>query len=96
MAKKVITTALQVRKNRKISDQAKQSVKTFNDMKKKITEALKSGPKSIPQIAKITNIPSDKVLFYLMTMQKFGLVTVDSLDDMDEYYLYKLVEKKKS
>ena len=89
------TTAEIVRKQRKISDKAKEAVKTFGAMKKKITQALKDGPKTIPQIAEKTGLSSDQVLYYLMTMQKFGMVTVESIDDMDEYYIYKLVEKNK-
>ncbi len=78
---------------RKASEAAKEKLKQYSRMRKAITNALKSGPKTVPQLAAELKQPADKVLFYLMTMYKFGLVEVDSIDDMDEYYFYKLKMK---
>ncbi len=83
-----------IKKQRKATEAAKEKLKEFNRMKKAITNALREGPATIPQIAGKINEPTDKVLYYLMTMYKFGMVEVDSIDDMDEYYLYRLKKQE--
>ena len=83
-----------IKKQRKATKAAKEKLKEFNRMKKAIATALKEGPMTIPQIAEKIKEPSDKVLFFLMTMYKFGMVEVDSIDDMDEYYLYRLKQQE--
>ena len=52
--------------------------------------SLKEGPRTIPQISKETGFPEDKVTFVLMTLRKFKDVETDEIDDMDEYFTYKL------
>ncbi len=83
-----------IKKQRKATEAAKEKLKEFNRMKKAITNALREGPATIPQIAGKIKEPPDKVLYYLMTMYKFGMVEVDSIDDMDEYYLYRLKKQE--
>ena len=36
------------------------------------------------------DLPHDVVTYHLMTLQKYGDIEVDDIDDMDEFYLYKL------
>jgi predicted transcriptional regulator len=82
-----------IKKQRKATKAAKDKLKQYSKMRKAIEKSLAAGPKTIPQLAQELKQPADKVLFYLMTMYKFGLIEVDSIDDMDEYYLYKLKNK---
>jgi len=89
-------TVDKIKKQRKATEMAKEKLKEFNRMKKAIINALKQGPMTIPQIAEKINQPAHKVLFYLMTMYKFGMVEVDSIDDMDEYFFYRLKPKTKN
>ena len=35
-------------------------------------------------------MPSDEVVYYLMSLVKYGFVKTGDIDDMDEYYTYKL------
>lgn len=79
-----------IKQKREVSDKVKENMKAFNKIKKAILKALEGEPKSIPQIAKEINLSYDVVTYHLMTLQKFGNIEVDELDDMDEYYLYKL------
>jgi len=58
---------------------------------KQITECLKSGPKTIPEIAEEIKIPVGIVTWYVMTMFKYGQVTPE--EEVNGYYKYKLVEK---
>jgi hypothetical protein len=79
-----------IKQKRKVADSVIDGRKKFNSYKKAIKEALKSEAKSIPQIAEEMQMPVHEITYYMMAMQKFGEVVVDSLDDMDEYYFYKL------
>ena len=73
-----------------IPEQAKENLKEFNGIKKVILEALKEEDLTIKQLTQIINMPSDEVMYYLMTLVKFGFVKTGDIDDMDEYYTYKL------
>lgn len=79
-----------IKQKRGVSDSVKQSLKEYNSVKKKILATMTTEHKSIPEIAKEIEMPLDVVTYYLMTLQKFGFVEVSELDDMDEYYFYKL------
>lgn len=70
--------------------QAKEKLKEFNQQKKKITEALKEGELTIKQLAEKLDMPSYEVMFYLSSLVKYGQVLVGDIDDMDEYFTYKL------
>lgn len=73
-----------------IPEQAKQNLKEFNGIKKLILEALKEEELTIKQLTEKLNMPSDEVMYYLLTLVKYGLVKTGDVDDMDEYYTYKL------
>lgn len=64
--------------------------KKYVRIRKAILEALKEEGKTIPQIAEATELSSPETTYYLMTLLKFGDVEVEGIDDMDEYYIYKL------
>ena len=79
-----------IKQKREVSESVKQNIKDFNALKRKILKTMESEQKSIPQIAQEIEQPLDIVTFHLMSLQKFGFVEVSDLDDMDEYYYYKL------
>ena len=60
-------------------------------MRKKISEALEDGPKTVPEVAKATAMPSHEVLWKLMGMKKYGLVVEG--EERDGYYQYALKEE---
>ncbi len=37
-------------------------------------------------------MPKPEVTYYLMSLVKYGIVAIGEIDDMDEYYSYKLVK----
>ena len=59
-----------------------------------IKKGLKDGSKTIPELAKVTGLKSDVILYYVSALKKFGEVT-DS-GHADGYFKYSLVEKKKA
>ncbi|MDD3320793.1 MAG: hypothetical protein PHS59_05050 [Paludibacter sp.] len=71
-------------------EQAKQNLKEFNGIKKLILEALKEEDLTIKQLTEKVNMPTDEVVYYLMSLVKYGFVKTGDIDDMDEYYTYKL------
>ncbi len=57
---------------------------------KKIKESLKKGPKTIPEIASETGLPSGVVTWYVMTMFKYGEIIPE--EEVNGYYKYRLSE----
>ena len=79
-----------IKETRKVPVHVTEGRKKYVQIRKAILEALKTEGKTIPQIAKVTQLPSSEITYYLMTLLKFGDVAVEGLDDMDEYFIYKL------
>ena len=73
-----------------IPEQAKDNLKEFNRVKKTLLEALKEGELTVTQIADKVNMPAHEVMFYLMSLVKYGFVKTGTIDDMDEYFTYKI------
>lgn len=72
------------------SEQAKENLKEFNRIKKLMLDALAEGDFTVKQMTEKLNMPSDEVVYYLMSLVKYGFVKTGDIDDMDEYYTYKL------
>jgi len=83
-----------IKKIRTVSDEVKAKRKEFNRIKKLILKALAPGPKSIPQLAEEIELSIDVITFHLMTLRKYGDVETGEIDDMDEYFSYKLKQKE--
>jgi hypothetical protein len=82
-----------IKQERKVSPEVLENRKIFSRNRKAIMEALKEGPKTIPQVAAEIQLSLPDTTFYMMTLFKFGDVDVNGLDDMDEYYFYELKKK---
>jgi predicted transcriptional regulator len=61
--------------------------------RKQIKNAMKPGPKTIPEIATETALPADKVLWYITAMKKYGLVNEVGMSG--EYFQYELSQETK-
>ncbi|MBN2633923.1 MAG: helix-turn-helix transcriptional regulator [Bacteroidales bacterium] len=80
-----------LREKREISESAKENLKNFTRVKKSMLDALKEEEAmTIDQLTKKLGMAKHDVVYYLMTLIKYGLVETGSIDDMDEYYSYKL------
>ena len=83
-------TAKYLREKQGVSQSAKDKLKEFNTIKKAILEALKEGNLTIAQLTDKLNMPKHEIVFYLMSLIKYGFVQTGEVDDMDEYFSYKL------
>lgn len=83
-------TAKYLREKKGVSDKVKENLKEFTQVKRKITEALKENDLTVAQISEKTGLSGPDTLFYLMSLVKYGIVKVGEIDDMDEYFTYKL------
>ncbi len=59
--------------------------------RKQMEAAMKGGPKTIPEIASVAELPSDQVLWHVMAMKKYDLLREVGQDA--EYYQYQLTEE---
>ena len=79
-----------LRDKKGIPQAAKDRMKQFSTVRKRILDSLKEGELTVGQLAEKIDLPKDQVVFYLMSLLKYGYVSTGSLDDMDEYFSYKL------
>ena len=57
----------------------------FSDIKKSIKNALLDGPKSAPEIAKLVNMDTYKLSWFLATLLRHGVIRIAGKDDEDRY-----------
>ncbi|MBN1597482.1 MAG: hypothetical protein JW894_04270 [Bacteroidales bacterium] len=81
-----------LKEKRKVSTEAKEKLKEFTRTKKAIMNALNGEDLTIAQLSEKLSLPYNEVVYYLMSLLKFGLVQVGEIDDMDEYFTYKVVK----
>jgi len=79
-----------IKKDRVVSRDVKDKIKSFNNIKREILKSLKTGQKTIPQISKEINVAPEIVTYNLMTSLKYGYIIAGDIDDNDEYYYYNL------
>ena len=79
-----------LREKQVVSPTVKDNLKQFNKKKKAILEKLQKEDLTIAQLSEKTQIPRDEMLFLLMTLVKYGYAQTGIVDDMDEYFNYKI------
>ncbi len=72
-------------------DAVKELVKENRELRKKLTEILGRGPKTVPEIALETGIPSHHVLWHLTSMKKYGKVAEG--EQSGDYFQYVLLKE---
>lgn len=82
-----------IKQKRTVSEEVKEKRKEFVRIKKLILKALETEEKTIPQISKETELPIEVVTYHLMSLRKFYEIEEGEIDDMDEYFFYKLKKK---
>ncbi|MEN6618337.1 MAG: hypothetical protein ABFC28_02400 [Rikenellaceae bacterium] len=79
-----------MREKRKVSEAVKENLKDFNKIKRAILSELQKEDLTIAQLSERIDMPKDELVYYLMSLVKFGFVQTGTIDDMDEYYNYKI------
>lgn len=74
----------------KVSDAVKNNLKEFNRIKRSILQELEKEDLTVSQLCERTGMPKEEVVYYLLSLVKFGFVETGIIDDMDEYYNYKI------
>jgi DNA-binding transcriptional ArsR family regulator len=92
MKAEVGKTAKYLRDKQGVPEKVKEELKEYNRIKRAITGALKDEELTIAQLSEKLEIPKPEVMYYLMSLVKYGIVAIGEIDDMDEYYSYKLVK----
>ena len=78
------------RETHTVSQKAKDQLKQFNQIRKKILEAIGDEELNIPDIAAKIGMSKEETVYYVMSLVKFNKLQVAGMDDMDEYYFYKI------
>jgi predicted transcriptional regulator len=58
-------------------------------IRKVICQPIRAEAKTVPEIAGLTGIPADQILWHITAMRKYGLVVESGMQG--EYYLYQHV-----
>ena len=85
-----------LKEKRSVPKEVTEQLKYFNAIKKKLLTALKEGDKTVPQLAAELSLPKDEVMYQLMSLLKYGFVETGEIDDMDEYFYYKIKSNGKN
>ncbi len=67
-----------------------QLMKRIPKIWKEILEKMKDEKKTIPQLAEAMSVEKETIMYELMTMNKYGFVEPDGLDENHAYYYYKI------
>jgi hypothetical protein len=74
-----------------ISEELKAHFKELNRARKLLKQALKAGPKTIPELARETGLEAPATMWHVMAMKKYGAVVEGDL--RGDYYAYVLAEE---
>ncbi|HTY23169.1 MAG TPA: hypothetical protein VMC85_08560 [Desulfomonilaceae bacterium] len=82
----------QLREARKETiDAVRARVKQNRVIRKELVDSLSHGPKTVPEIAQETGIPSHQVLWRLSSMKKYGKVAEG--EQSGDYFQYVLLQE---
>lgn len=85
-------TAKYLRDKQGVPKKAKEELREYNRIKKALVGALQDEELTIAQLSEKLQMDKSEVMYYLMSLVKYGIVAIGEIDDMDEYYSYKLVK----
>jgi predicted transcriptional regulator len=63
-----------------------------NSIRKQIRLAMADGPKTVPEVAAVTQLPGEVVMWHMIAMKKYNLVAEVGMSG--SYSLYQLMEAK--
>ena len=60
------------------------------ELRDEVVRLLREGDMTIDQLTKKIHIPKNEVVYWVMSLMKYGHIQTGEIDDMDEYFSYKL------
>lgn len=91
-AKKRSQLLKQIREEHKETVERTQAqLKEQKDIRRQLSQVLQNGPKTIPEIAAATGIPTHEVLWHVTAMKKYDLAAEAGMSG--EYVSYQLVKE---
>jgi predicted transcriptional regulator len=69
-------------------------LKEQNAIRKQIRQAMRDGPKTVPEVAEASGLPANAVLWHITAMKKYDLVI--EVGQCGEYYQYVMAEEATS
>jgi predicted transcriptional regulator len=76
-----------------ISESLKQHASGFRQQRKQLTEVMKAGAATVPELAQKAGLPADQVLWHLSGMRKYGLA--QEAGQAGDYVKYELAKAEK-
>jgi predicted transcriptional regulator len=69
-------------------------LKEQQTVRRQICRQLRSGPKTVPEIAEATSLPAHEILWHITAMKKYSLV--QEVGQCGEYYQYAMAKEIES
>jgi hypothetical protein len=76
-----------------LTDAKKAYLKADREARKAVREALRFGPRTIPELTQQLNLPPEKVTWYVMALKRYGELV--EAGQVREYYRYALKESER-
>ena len=61
--------------------------------RRRIREALGPGPQTVPAVARALRAPTEEVMYWMMSLRKYGQLAESEEADADGYYEYRWIGK---
>ena len=74
-------------------DRTQALLKEQKAIRRQICKPLRESPKAVPELAEITGMPANEILWHVTAMKKYGLIVENGM--CGEYYLYQMAEDKR-
>jgi hypothetical protein len=59
----------------------------------RIRDILRQGPRTVPAVARELKRPAHEVMYWMMSLRKYGQIAESEEADADDFYEYRWVEK---
>jgi predicted transcriptional regulator len=79
-----------MRQRYKVPPEVKENLKEFSKIKNAILKSLEKEDLTISELCDKIPMPKEEMVYYLLSLVKFGFVKTGDIDGLDEYYKYRL------
>jgi hypothetical protein len=61
--------------------------------RRRIRDVLRQGPQTVPAVARALGQPTEEVMYWMMSLRKYGQIVEGEEADDDGYYVYRWIGK---